>query len=242
MTAASHRILILDLARSLALLGMVAFHLSYDLLMFGILPASYAASTTFYLHARIVAGSFIFLAGLGLWLSHGAGIHWPAFWRRFLKIAAAAALVTLATFFAMPDYYIFFGILHAIALYSLLALATLRLPSPVIAVIAVAIFAGAWVLPSDTFNDPLLRFLGLATLSAQTADFEPLFPWFGTFLFGLATGKIGQAFDLWATLARWRGTSLLSRLAWPGRHSLPIYLIHQPILIGLVWAYATLSG
>lgn len=242
MRPTPQRILILDLARSLALLGMVGFHLSYDLLMFGMLPASYAGSTAFYLHARIVAGSFIFLAGLGLWLSHGAGIRWRAFWRRFLKIAAAAALVTLATRLAMPEYYIFFGILHAIALYSLLGLLALRLPGPVIALIATAFIAGAWILPSAAFDTPLLRFLGLATLSAQTADFEPVFPWFGTFLFGLALGKIGQALDLWATLARWPANPLLTRLAWPGRHSLIIYLIHQPILIGLVYAYASLRG
>ncbi len=242
MTTAPHRILILDLARSLALLGMIAFHLSYDLLMFGLLPASYFASLPFYLHARIVAGSFIFLAGLGLWLSHGAGLRWPAFWRRFGKIAAAAALVSLATWLAMPDQFIYFGILHAIALYSLLGLVTLRLPAPVIALIAASIFAGAWVLPSESFNAPLLRFIGLATVPAQTADFEPLFPWFGTFLFGIAAGKIGQAFDLWAALSRRPATAVLTLLAWPGRHSLIIYLIHQPILIGLVYAFARLRG
>ena len=219
MKAQAPRLLLLDLARSLALLGMVAFHLSYDLLMFGILPASYAGSTVFYFHARIVAGSFIFLAGLGLWLAHGSGIRWPAFWRRFVKIIGAAALVTLATWLAMPDYYIYFGILHAIAVYSLLGLLVLRLPGPLIAILATAIFAGGWLLPGEIFNAAWLRFTGLGTLPAMTVDFEPLFPWFGTFLYGVAVGKIGQTVDLWARLARWPPgpAPILSRIGWPGR-------------------------
>lgn len=231
------RILALDLARSLALLGMVAFHITYDLLLFGIMPGSYAASSLFHWHPRLVAGAFLVLAGLGLWLSHGQGIRWPAFWRRWGKVTAAAALVTVATYFAMPGFYIFFGILHAIALYSLLGLIFLRLPAPVTAAIALAIMFGAASLRSDVFNAPLLAFLGLATQLPATADFEPVFPWFGPVLLGMAMGRIGSRFGGWSRLARWQGTPFLRALAWPGQHSLAIYLIHQPILMGLIWTY-----
>ena len=228
------RIPTLDALRSAALLGMVAFHLSYDLLMFGVIPASYAQTSAFYFHARIVAGSFLLLSGVGLWLAHSQTIHWRAFGRRFAKIAAAAALVTLATRVAMPDYYIYFGILHAIALYSLLGLATLRLPAAVTAALAAAFIAGSYWGQSPNFNAPLLRFLGLATDPAWTMDFEPVFPWFGAVLLGIALGKIGGQLGLWSRLSR---LALPSALTWPGRHSLAIYLIHQPILMGLVWLY-----
>ena len=234
------RILALDLARSLALLGMAAFHLTYDLLLFGIMPASYAATALFHYHPRLVAGSFLALAGLGLWLAHGQAIRWPAFWRRLAKIVAAAALVTLATRFAMPEFYIFFGILHAIALYSLLGLLFLRLPAPLTAIIGLGVMFGSFALRSEAFNAPLLAFLGLATQVPATADFEPLFPWFGPFLLGIALGRIGSSFGWWSRLAGWTGTPILKRLAWPGQHSLAVYLIHQPVLMGLIWLYLQL--
>lgn len=231
------RILALDLMRSAALLGMVAFHISYDFLLFGLMPGEYASTATFYWHPRLVAGAFLALAGLGLWLSHAQRMRWPAFWRRWLKIAAAAGLVTLSTYFAMPEFYIFFGILHAMALFSLLGLLFLRLPAPVTAILGLAVmFAGAY-LRDDAFNAPLLAFLGLAAQLPATADFEPIFPWFGPFLLGLALAHFGGSLGWWSRAAQWTGTPLLQKLAWPGRHSLTIYLIHQPVLMGLIWAY-----
>jgi uncharacterized membrane protein len=70
-----------------------------------------------------------------------------------------------------------------------------------------------------------------------TADFEPIFPWFGPFLLGLALARFGGSLGWWSRAAQWTGTPLLQKLAWPGRHSLTIYLIHQPVLMGLIWAY-----
>lgn len=242
MSESYRRIALLDLARTTALAGMVAFHFSYDLLMFGFLPPSYAGTTFFYYHARIVAGGFILLAGLGLWLAHTSRIDWQKFARRFAKIAAAAVLVTVATRIAMPEAYVYFGILHAIALFSLLGLAFLRLPGLLVLGLAVAVFFGGDVLRSTTFDLPVLKFLGLSTTPAYTIDFEPVFPWFGTFLTGMALGQIGSRFGLWHRLGLWpeHSNTLLRKLAWPGKHSLAIYLIHQPVLIGLVWAFSLL--
>lgn len=234
------RIPLIDLARTAALLGMVAFHFSYDLLLFDLIPRAYAGSAFFYYHARIVAGSFLVLAGLGLWLAHGRAICWPAFWRRFAKVAAAAALVSVATKVAMPEFYVFFGILHAIALFSLFGLAALRLPAPMTALIAAGFIAGSFYLPGPEFDAPLLRFLGLSTVPAQTMDFEPVFPWFGAVLGGIALGQFGTKRGLWTGLAGVPGGKWAERLGLPGRHSLLIYLIHQPVLMALIWSYTQL--
>lgn len=214
---------------------MVAFHLVFDLQMFGLVPQGTTATPVFYWHARIVAGSFLFLAGFSLWLAHGAGIRWTAFWRRWARVAAAAALVSLATRIALPDYWVFFGILHCIALSSLLGLAFLRLPFGLVALAGVAVMAGSYTLPDPAFNAPALRFLGLHTVDTFTVDFEPLFPWFGPFLLGLAAAQaLGRA-GLLGRLAL-PDTAVLRRLAWPGQHSLAIYLVHQPVLMALIWA------
>lgn len=235
------RILALDLFRTLALFGMASYHFIYDLQMFGLVSPEFAVSGWLYWHARIVASTFLGLVGLSLWLSHGQGIRWPAFWSRWVKVAAAALLVTIGTRIALPEAWVFFGILHAIALFSLLALPFLRLPAVVSLAVAGLVIWASYTLPSDMMNAPLLRFIGLHTFPTWTVDFEPVFPWFAAVLFGLALGRIGTTFDLWQRLSRWpaRPMPLLSALGWPGRHSLIIYLLHQPILFGLVWFYAT---
>ena len=132
MTHPTERLLGLDIARSAALLGMVCFHIVFDLQMFGHLPFGTTLHPVFYWHARLVAGSFLFLAGVSLWLAHGQGIHWPAFWRRWIKLVAAAALVTVATYVALPEYFVYFGILHCIAASSLIGLLALRLPAALV--------------------------------------------------------------------------------------------------------------
>ena len=228
------RLLGLDIARSAALLGMVCFHIVFDLQMFGHLPYGTTAAPFFYWHARIVAGSFLFLAGASLWLAHGSAIRWPAVWRRWFKLVAAAALVTAGTYAALPAYFVYFGILHCIAASSLIGLAFLRLPALVTAGAGAAIMAASYVLPNPAFNAPLLRFTGLATEPALTMDFEPLIPWVGPFLFGIAAAKAASHFGFLPRL-NLPSTALTRRLAWPGQHSLVIYLVHQPVLMGLIW-------
>lgn len=221
------------MARTLALIGMITFHFRFDLVMFGILPPGIAATSLFYWHARLVAGSFMFLAGLSLWLAHGTAVNWPAFWRREGKLAAAAALVSVATYIALPNSWIFFGILHSIAVSSLLALPFLRVPAPLTLAAGLAVMVASYWLPEVAqWNHPGLRWLGLQTVPTSSMDLEPLFPWFGPLLLGLGTGRLLG--PLWPRLARPQ-TRLTRALSWPARHSLMVYLVHQPILMGLIW-------
>ena len=220
---------------------MVCFHIVFDLQMFGHLPFGTTLHPVFYWHARLVAGSFLFLAGVSLWLAHGQGIRWPAFWRRWIKLVAAAALVTVATYVALPEYFVYFGILHCIAASSLIGLFALLLPAAAVAALGAVIMLASYILPDPAFNAPLLRFIGLATEPAMTVDFEPLFPWVGPFLLGLASAKWASARGLLHRLAL-SDTPVLRRLAWPGQHSLVVYLVHQPILIALIWVASYLSS
>lgn len=214
---------------------MVLFHFVFDLELFGYLAPGTSTTGAWRALAVGTAGSFLLLAGIGLWLAHGAGIRWPAFWRRFAIIAAAAALVSAGTYMAFPDAFVFFGILHSIALCSLLGLAALRLPVLAIAVLAVVVFYAPDFARSSAFDAPWFWWSGLQTLPLRTVDYEPVFPWFAPFLAGLAAAKLATQNGI---LARFSTTtpSRAARLAGlPGRYSLVIYLIHQPILIGLVW-------
>lgn len=233
--SAARRVPAVDIARSAALAGMVVYHAGYDLQLFGLLPAGTMTTGVWALFARFVAGSFLFLAGVSLWLAHGEGLRWRAFWRRWVVIAAAAGLVTAATRVAMPETFVFFGILHAIAVSSLIGLLVLRLPAAAVLALAAVIFVLPWVWSHEVFARPWLLWTGLAPKPPVTMDYEPVFPWAAPFLAGLALARIAGAAGIWARLAGVPGR--MGRiLAWPGRHSLAIYLLHQPVLIGALWA------
>ncbi|MFZ1469110.1 MAG: heparan-alpha-glucosaminide N-acetyltransferase [Paracoccaceae bacterium] len=229
------RLLGLDLAKTAALFAMVTYHFTYDLDLFGFIPRGTSITGAFWWHARLTAGSFIFLAGVSLWLAHGSGIRWPAFWRRFAKLAAAAGLVTIGTYFAMPELTIFYGILQSIAISSVIALAVLRLPALLTLALAVAVFVLPLIFRDAAFQGWLI-WTGLAPQPPFTADFLPLFPWLAPMLAGVAAGRIFSRLNLWPALALPQ-TPILRALAWPGKHTLVIYLIHQPILIGCFNAY-----
>lgn len=236
--APTPRLWVLDAAKGVALLGMAAFHLLYDLILFGRLAPSDLPPGWLYWHPRLVAGSFILLAGLSLWLAHGAGLRGAAFGRRLAKIAAAAGLVSVATYLALPSAWVFFGILHAIAAFSLLALPLLRAPLWLVAALAVGVAGLSWVDAPALFNAPALAFLGLADVPPRTVDFEPVVPWFAVFLAGMIAGRVGTRAGLWRALGRLPAPGAgLGLLARGGRHSLVIYLVHQPVLLALVAAY-----
>lgn len=231
------RLIPLDLARTLAILCMVAFHFTFDLALFGFIDRDTMSQPFWYYFARVIAGSFLFLSGVSLWLAHGQGIRWPAFWTRLAKLVAAAFLVTLASLWLVPGGPIWFGILHSIAAASLIGLIALRLPWPVTLILAAIIFAAAWG-PRFPALDPIwLVWTGLAETRPMMGDYVPLIPWAAPALAGIAVAK-ALRMDLWPGTPP---TPLLRALSFPGRHSLVIYLIHQPILFGLfnAWIWAT---
>ncbi|AMY69971.1 DUF1624 domain-containing protein [Frigidibacter mobilis] len=231
------RVLALDLARTAALACMAVFHFTFDLQLFGYLPGGTTTSGGWAIFARAIAGSFLFLAGVSLALAHGRGIRWRPALRRLARIAGAAAAITIATRMAIPDSFIFFGILHSIAFASLAGLAFVRLPPAVPLLAALAVFLAPRWLFLPAFDAPWLQWTGLGTLLPRTVDFVPVFPWFAPVLLGIAFGNALARRGVWARLAAWpaRPSRPLALLAWPGQHSLAVYLVHQPVLIALVW-------
>lgn len=236
------RIAALDLARGLALCAMALFHLVFDLELFGLIAPGTSFQPGWRWLAYLTAGSFLGLAGVSLWLGHGAAIRWPGFVRRLALIGAAALGISLATWLTMPDRYIFFGILHAIAAASLIGLAARRLPALVLVMLAIAV---AW-LPQAArfavFDPPALWWTGLQATGVRSIDYVPLFPWLAPFLLGLACAKLMARAGLWDRLALWQPPGATRPLLWAGRNSLLVYLIHQPILITLVWGIAQMRA
>ncbi len=237
------RIAAIDVARGLALVGMVVYHLTWDLAHFGAVPASVPFTPAMRVFSHGVAGAFLALVGVSLALAHPSGLRWRALARRFAVVAGAALLVTVASLFIDRNEPIFFGILHCIALASLLAAPFVGAPAWA-ALAAGALALGApLALANASFNAPALIWLGLGTVAPSTLDWRPLLPWAGVVLFGLALARASLSRFARSALARWRPSAFPGRaLGFAGRHSLAIYLVHQPVLFASLLALANLSG
>ncbi|MFO1104161.1 MAG: heparan-alpha-glucosaminide N-acetyltransferase [Methylocystis sp.] len=234
----------LDAARGLAVLAMVVFHLIWDLAHFGYAPANLPWSAPVKIFGHSIAFAFLFIAGVALVLAHRDHMRWPAFWRRFAIIVAAAALVTAGTYVAFPKAFVFFGILHCIALASLIAVPFLLAPWPAALAGGAFFLVGAEFLASPIFNADWLQWIGLSTSEPFTQDWRPLFPWAGALLLGVAAAKL--PLPVYGERAGVRGGPLPvnGKRAWLtflGRHSLPIYLVHQPALFALFLGLAYLA-
>ena len=231
------RIEAIDLARAIALIAMAIYHFTWDLEFFGYVEPGLTGHGGWKLFARCIASSFLFLVGVSLLLAHGRGIRWRGFLIRFAMVAGAALAISVVTYFAVPDAFIFFGILHEIAVASLLGLLFLRLPALLTLVVAAAVIAAPFYVRSALFDHPWLWWLGLSPEDPRSNDYVPIFPWFGAVLVGIAAAKLAAWAGLLERLARLKAPRLgLLQLA--GRHSLAFYLIHQPVLIGCVWLFA----
>lgn len=237
-TKPAGRIEAIDIARGVALVAMAVYHFTWDLEFFGYVPPAMTAVGGWKLFARCIASSFLFLVGVSLYLGHAKGIRWQGYWRRLAMVAGAALAITLVTYFAVPNGFIFFGILHQIALASVLGLAFLRLPSVVTLVVAAAVIAAPHYLRSPFFDDPWWWWTGLSENRLRSNDYVPIFPWFGAVLIGIAAAKSAEQTGLLAKLAALRMPGWTWPLSFGGRHSLAVYLIHQPVLIGCVWLFA----
>ena len=231
----------IDLARGLALVAMAIYHFAWDLEFFGYAERGMTAMTGWRLFARSIASSFLFLVGFSLVLAHARGIRWRSFRKRLVMVAAAALAISTATYLAVPSDFIFFGILHQIALASLLGLAFLRLPVWLVILVAIAVIAAPLGLRADIFNHPSLWWVGLSSVPPRSNDYVPLFPWFGAVLLGMAAARIAMA----SGFLSWLGTLSVPRWTSPvqaaGRHSLAVYLIHQPVLIGGLYVFSLIA-
>jgi uncharacterized membrane protein len=228
----------IDIARGGALVAMAIYHFSWDLEHFGYAPPGMTETGGWRLFARAIASSFLILVGISLYLANGREIRWRSFWRRLAMVIAGALAITIVTWFIMREEFIYFGILHEIALASLIGLLFLRLPWLLTLAIGIAIIILPNFYSSELFDNPAGWVLGLSPDVPRSNDYVPIFPWFGTVLIGLSAVKLADATGLLRWLSGIGAGSWAVPLRFAGRHSLAVYLLHQPILFGSVFLFA----
>jgi uncharacterized membrane protein len=227
----------LDALRALAIVWMASFHFCFDLTYFRITHQNFYADPFWTLQRNCIVTMFLFVGGIGQAIAVEQMQSWPRFWRRWLQIAGCALLVSFASRWMFPRSFISFGVLHAIAV----MLIVMRLTAP----------AGRWLwllgliallLPQyvhdQWFDSRWTDWIGFTTHKPVTEDYVPLLPWLGVMWWGLASGQW-----LLARRRHWMTGKLPSTfapLAVLGRWSLSFYMLHQPILIGLLTAWTAL--
>jgi uncharacterized membrane protein len=233
---ASGRWPLIDAARGVAILAMIVYHAVWDLGYFGLIRIDAAEDPAWRWFAHIIAGTFLALVGIGLVLATRHGFRPRRYLRRLAIIGGAALLVTIGTYWFVREAFVFFGILHCIFAASVLALPFLRLPVWLTAIAAAAGIAAPQLLTHPFFNDPGWWWLGLSTIPPVTIDYVPLLPWFGVTLAGIAMARLTLAWRDESLWSKWQPSLFTGRaLVQAGRWSLPIYLVHQPLLFGLAY-------
>lgn len=225
-SVSTKRSLFLDAYRGLAVALMIVFHFCWDLRNFNFLEFSIYDPFWVYFRSLILT---LFLTAVG-WSSYLTlqANKANAFWHRDIKLFIAAAAISLATYLAAPNQWIYFGILHFIFVASLVTRPLLRWPlcSALIGASIVAIYKTTdWLLFPNAFGFITEHII---TLPFRTLDIVFPFPWIGVVLIGPLLGYLG-----WHKLHIGQGLAV-KILAFMGRHALPIYLVHQLILFSAV--------
>jgi uncharacterized membrane protein len=231
-TRVARRWPVIDFFRGCAMLAMIVYHFCFDLAFNGWLIADFGEDWRWIGFRIPILGSFLLIAGVSLGLAQARGQTGAQFWQRVGIIAGAAALVSLGSYTMFPDSFIFFGVLHAIALMSILARPALRWGWWTL-VLGLAVLALGVTVQHPFFDQPPLHWIGLMTFKPRAEDYVPLFPWFGLLLIGAGVGTwAAQHSSKQDWLLAWVAPRCLGWVTWLGRHSLVVYLLHQPLLLG----------
>jgi uncharacterized membrane protein len=229
----------IDALRGLAIVWMTAFHFAFDLDHFRFIHEDFYRDPFWTWQRTAIVSLFLFCAGLGQAVAVAQGQGWPRFWRRWAQVAGCALLVTIGSWWMFPRSFIYFGVLHGIAAMLVIVRLTAGWRGWLWLAGALAIAApwaarashAAW--PEIGFlNAPLFNWLGWISRKPVTEDYVPLLPWLGVMWWGMAAGQ----WLLRERLAWMQGAipRASAPLAWMGRWSLSWYMVHQPVMIGLV--------
>jgi uncharacterized membrane protein len=210
----------LDTLRGIAVLWMIIFHTAYDLRILGFVNWNFTSGFWF-AFPRVIAFTFLFCVGLSLNYVHTPQINWRNLQKRSLKLALAALIISSSTYLIFPDNWIFFGTLHSILLGSVLGALLVNRRQ-----LAWIIFGLLIILQYGLDYD--IKWVS-SIIRKPSMDFIPIYPWFWSILLGILSGPYLSKFR------QLTDHSTPKLLRFFGKHSLVIYLIHQPIIFGTLW-------
>ena len=231
-----NRYLVIDCIRGCAILAMMAYHFGFDLNMQGYIVQDLNHSIVWQIARSLILGTFLFVAGFSMALAAQQSLKKRLI--RLTRIAFCAVLVSVVSLFMFPDSWIFFGVLHFLVVATVICWVVMPYKK-LLMVLAVAITVIGILYQSQVFDQPALQWLGMMTHKPITEDYVPIFPWLGVMMMGIILGQWALTrVQLWPLACT--PNVVLSPVQWLGRHSLAVYMLHQPILLGLLNAFGVI--
>jgi uncharacterized membrane protein len=234
----------IDAARGLAVVAMILFHFMWDLQYMGLSSVN-VFSMPWQSFARGIGTSFTFLLGLSLWLVAtrlAPRTLWRYAVRRSVLLIALGLVISAGTYAFVGDAYVRFGILHLLGSMLVLSLPFVSAPLWLTLGVGLIMIAGGAYLTTLSAPFPWLIWAGVAQTGVEMVDYYPLLPWGGAALLGVVCGRLsypdGQRRLALPDLS---AAAPIRALSFLGRHSLLTYLLHQPILLGVLFALQALS-
>jgi uncharacterized membrane protein len=236
------RVYLFDEIRGIMIINVIIYHFIYDLINFYGMNFSWFVGLPGQLWQEIICGTFILISGACSYYSHNN------IWRG-LRLLGFAYLITLVTYYMMPDYMISFGILHMLGVSMIVFGLVKDLLSRFPNMVGFTLFAVLYLLtfrvsqgyfglpfletelPGSLYERGMGMIFGFPADNYVSADYFPLFPYIFLFFSGSFMGKWvheGSGPEVF-----YRSHSRL--WAWLGSKSLWLYLIHQPILMAVLW-------
>ena len=230
----STRLVGLDVFRGWAIMMMMVFHLFYDLALFDFVHLSVIHDPFWVYFRYVIVSMFLLSVGISLGMVHGRGIRWDKVARRALILGVASIVVTVATRVQSPHAWVYFGILHLIFVASFVGLFFVRVPRTALIMAALVLWGShtGWLL--EWQHQLFLSAYHPLHLPRNTEDLARFFPWIAAVLIGVGASGMGwhRVFFSWSIFtSQHRLNGVLSVM---GRHALVVYLIHLPLLFGIV--------
>jgi uncharacterized membrane protein len=230
-----------DFLRGIAIIMMVIYHILFDVVFFHLAYVD-LSSIPVLLFLYPIGTMFLLLVGVSLTLSYSRVEETLSSWQRQKKfiirglyIFGGGMLVTLGTWLYLEEGFVIFGVLHCIGVSTILAYPLIRSRIYPLLLGTVCVIIGVFLQLMVVVDFPWLLWLGFIPNNFYTVDYFPLLPWFGVILIGIFIGN-----NLYQNNKRRFKIKDLSQfipvrgVCFLGRHSLLIYLLHQPIIVALL--------
>jgi len=228
----------LDIVRTVAIVLMVIFHFIYDLKFFGYITWDIPDGFGWEQFRWLIISLFFLCLGISLTFAHKHSIHIKKFLFRVAQIALAALAISIVSYSTVPKNWIFFGVLHFLAFASCVVIWFVKKPKMSFLIGAAFLLVGALQLFPTRWPFHLL----FDHLPKYTNDYVAIFPWLGMVFLGITIAHSqwfqNDPLQKDATHTKYSKTRVWA--VWPGQHSLSIYLLHQPVIMGVFYAVSLL--